>query len=119
VTPGRPLVVGGLAIALSCGAALTGCSTQEALANAQKACARVEIAIRDERAAQSATATRASSLRETALVEIRAALPFAAIAAGEDTSWQALEATLSESNRIPVSFLVHALSLQCQAPLAG
>ena len=38
---------------------------------------------------------------------------FAAEAAGEDTTWQALEATLSESNRVPVHYLLPALSAQC------
>jgi len=52
-------------------------------------------------------------LRTEALDQIRAALPLAAVAAGEDTTWQALEATLSESNRVPLRYLLPALSAQC------
>ncbi|MDA8197269.1 MAG: hypothetical protein M0019_08720 [Actinomycetota bacterium] len=49
-----------------------------------------------------------------ALNEIRQALPYAAIAAGTDGSWQPLEATLSETNRVPLSDLTSALSQECQ-----
>ena len=51
---------------------------------------------------------------QQALDEIRQALPFAAIAAGTDGSWQPLEATLSETNRVPLNDLVSALSQECQ-----
>ncbi|MDA8276862.1 MAG: hypothetical protein M0Z45_01495 [Actinomycetota bacterium] len=51
---------------------------------------------------------------QQALNLIREALPFAAIAAGTDGSWQPLEATLSETNRVPLSNLVSALSQECQ-----
>ena len=51
---------------------------------------------------------------QQALNVIREALPFAAIAAGTDGSWQPLEATLSETNRVPLSDLISALSQECQ-----
>ena len=69
-----------------------------------------------ERKATSATGARATLLKAEALDQVRLALPLAALAAGEDTSWQALEATLSESSRVPLSNLVTALSAQCSSP---
>ena len=44
--------------------------------------------------------------------------PLAAQAAGDDTTWQPLDATLSESNRVPLRFLLPALAAQC-AGVAG
>jgi uncharacterized protein YwlG (UPF0340 family) len=101
--------------ALSCGTLLTGCSNQ-ATSLASQACAHVERGLTAERKAASASRAQAVRLKEEALDQIRAALPLAAVAAGQDTAWQALEATLSESNRVPLKNLVIALAAQCASP---
>ena len=72
----------------------------------------------DLRRADAALGSAAVALRRQALIQLSDALPLAAIAAGEDTEWQALDATLSETSRVPERNLVHALSAQC-APLGG
>lgn len=56
---------------------------------------------------------KASADRSQALLELRLALPYASIAAGNDGLWQPLQATLGESNRVPESDLVTALQQQC------
>lgn len=56
---------------------------------------------------------QARQLQTEALDQIRAAVPLAAEAAGEDTTWQALEATLSESSRVPLHYLLPTLAAQC------
>jgi hypothetical protein len=56
--------------------------------------------------------------RQRALSLLRQALQPAAIAGSNDGDWQALMATLSESNRVPESKLVSALSAQCAESLA-
>ena len=71
-----------------------------------------------ERASGATSGAAANRLSLQALGDVRRALPLAAIAAGEDTSWQALEATLSETNRVPLPRLVRALTAQC-ASAAG
>ncbi len=109
------LVAGCIVFALVSGGLLTGCSSQ-ASSLASQACAHVERGLAMERKASSATGARATLLKAEALDQVRAALPLAALAAGEDTSWQALEATLSESSRVPLSNLVTALSDQCSSP---
>ena len=114
--PWPMLVAGCIVFALVSGGLLTGCSSQ-ASSLASQACAHVERGLAMERKASSATGARATLLKAEALDQVRAALPLAALAAGEDTSWQALEATLSESspcaNQQPV---LTALSDQCSSP---
>lgn len=102
-----------VAVTIGCGALLAGCSSQDAAPLAQQACADVEKGIQAENQASAAGPARASLLSTEALTQIRAAVPFAAEAAGDDTTWQALEATLSESNRVPLHYLLPALSAQC------
>ncbi len=110
----RPrLVAGFIILALACNLVLTDCSSQDAAPLAHQACAQVERALAAERQVASASAPRAAHLEAAALDDVRAALPLAALAAGDDTSWQALDATLSESNRVPLRYLLHALSDQC------
>jgi hypothetical protein len=110
------LVAGCILLALSCSAALTGCSNQDAAVLAKQACSHVELGLAAERKASSANRAQATRLEAEALDQVRAALPLAAVAAGEDTSWQALDATLSESNRVPLHYLVGALGAQCSNP---
>jgi len=107
-----PLVAGSLLLALVLGAALTSCSGQGSGSLAGQACAHIErgITAADEAASRPAQAAR---LRAEALAQIRVAVPLAAVAAGEDTTWQALEATLSESSRVPLRYLLPALQAQC------
>ena len=47
------------------------------------------------------------------MAQLRDALPLAATAAGEAGQYQALMATLDESDHLPESLLVHALGAQC------
>ena len=58
---------------------------------------------------------QASAQRAQAVAQLRDALPIAATAAGEAGQFQALMATLDESDHLPESLLVHALGEQCAA----
>jgi len=110
----RPrLVASFVGLALLCGTALTACAHQDASALADQACSKVERGLAAERQAESAGPLQGSRLKVEALGYIRAALPLAAVAAGEDMTWQALDATLSESNRVPLRYLLPALAAQC------
>ncbi len=116
----RPrLVASFVGLALLCGTVLTGCAHQDASGLVDQACSKIERGLAAERQAASAGPVEASRLKSEALGYIRAALPLAAVAAGEDTTWQALDATLSESNRVPLSYLLPALAAQCAGVSGG
>ncbi len=66
-----------------------------------------------KQAAQDPSAKGFVKKEKEALALLRKALPLAALAAGTNGVWQALQATLSESNRVPESHLIDALSRQC------
>ena len=94
------LALVGLALATSaCGASAT--------ANGTQACklVRQSLAI--------SAGNPSPSAQQRALELLRQALPLAAIAAGTNGSWQPLEATLSESNRVPLDHLRPALTAEC------
>jgi hypothetical protein len=117
--PARPrLIAGWVTLGLVCGAAFTGCSSQDAAPLASQACAHVERALTAAHKAAAAGPSEAAQLQSEVVDQVRAALPFAARAAGDNTTWQPLDATLSESNRVPVRLLLPALAAQC-AGVAG
>jgi hypothetical protein len=96
--------------------ALAGCATSDGTALARQACGHVDRSLTLYRSslAQHDPAT-ARAQQAAALLQLRDALPSAATAAGQDGQYQALMATLSESDHLPESLLVHALSAQCAA----
>jgi len=109
----RHLVGGGLILALACGAGIAGCSSQDSQALVNRACSHIERGLAAAHEAASVSPAQAMQLQAEALDQIRAAVPLVAVAAGEDTTWQALEATLSESSRVPLRYLLPALAAQC------
>lgn len=81
-----------------------------------RACSKVENSIRlYDRGVRSTNASTRIRYLTNATELLREALPLAALAAGTSGRWQALQATLSESNRVPESYLVTALEQQCSA----
>jgi hypothetical protein len=104
-------------------ASLTGCANHDALSLARKACAHVDRSITLYRKARSdPDPVRAAAERAQASEELGAAMPDAAIAAGESSQWQALMTTLSETSRVGEVDLLSALAAQCAAtrgPFAG
>ncbi len=93
---------------------LASCASQAGTALAQKACVEVNKSIAIYNSAMHTTnPTTRNTLLAHSLALLRTALPTSAVAAGENPSWQALSATLSESSRVPESYIVHALSREC------
>lgn len=105
------LVSSGAVLATSCGASASSLGHQ--------ACEDVgrSLSIYAQSTKTDNTA-RAEKERQRALSLLREALQPAAIAGSDDGDWQALMATLSESNRVPESKLVSALSAQSAQSLA-
>ena len=106
--------------ALAVAVVLAGCASSDGTALALQACTHVErsVALYDSSLHQ-ADPRRAGSERQRAVVQLHEALPTAATAAGEDGQYQALMSTLAESDHLPESLLVHALSAQCAAARSG
>ena len=102
-------------LALACGAGIAGCSSQDSQALVNRACSHIERGLAAAHEAASVSPAQAMQLQAEALDQIRDAVPLAAEAAGDDTTWQALEATLSESSRAPLRYLLPALASQCEA----
>jgi len=123
VTPSRPLATRLFAPLVSTAllaVALAGCGGGSSSALGHTACVDVSRSLRAYSAAGRArTAVAAAADRARALSQLRDALQPAALAAGSDGQWQALEATLSESSRVAESELVTALSAQCAQTLSG
>lgn len=114
MTPRRPgRIVAALAACLVAGAGLTACSHGDALSLARQACGHVQRSIALYERSTTAGPTAGQADTAAALAQLRAALPLAATAAGEDAQWQALVTTLAESSRVPEADLVPALEAQC------
>lgn len=98
-----------------CALALSACGRSSGQ-YASQACGLVNrsISIYDQ-AAKDPGGKGSAAKEDEALTLLRKALPLAALAAGTNGVWQALQATLSESNRVPESRLIGALSQQCAA----
>lgn len=102
----------GLAVAASL--SLSACANSNSFGLAKQACNHVETSIRLYKDATSDTnQALAQKQANSALMQLRKALPLAAQAASDSGQWQALMTTLSESSRVSESHLVHALKLQC------
>lgn len=99
---------------VACG--LSGCASHDGADLARQACGHVERSLTLYQASLHATNPAVSTAQQSeAITQLRDALPIATIAAGQAGQYQALMATLAESDDLPESLLVHALSAQCAA----
>jgi hypothetical protein len=95
---------------------LAGCASRDGTDLARQACTHVERSIALYRASLHAADPAAATAQQSqATAQLRDALPMAATAAGEAGQYQALMATLAESDHLPESLLVHSLGEQCAA----
>jgi hypothetical protein len=112
--------VGALCAAGALAGTLGGCAQSNGTALAQQACRYVSRSLVLYSASLDSSEPQvAAAKRSEALVQLNDAIPDAATAAGEDGEYQALMATLAESDHLPESLLVHALSAQCASADAG
>jgi len=121
--PGR-LRVGRASLAMctvavvACG--LSGCAGHDGTDLARQACRHVEQSLTLYKASlHAASPSVATAQQAQAVNQLRDALPLASTAAGEAGQYQALMATLAESDHLPESLLVHALGAQCAAAQTG
>jgi hypothetical protein len=95
---------------------LGGCANQDGTDLARQACRHVDRSLTLYQASLHASDAAAARAKQSeAMAELRDALPLASTAAGQAGQYQALMATLTESDHLPESLLVHALGAQCTA----
>jgi hypothetical protein len=108
------------AISVLAAIGLQGCANSDALGLVRQACVHVQRSLVLYQQSTTAASPGVAQAEGTgALDQLRAALPLAATAAGENAQWDALETTLSESSRVPESDLVRALQAQCADVASG
>ncbi len=95
---------------------LAGCANHDGTDLARQACRHVRSSLALYQSSLHAPSPAVATAQQSqAVAQLRDALPLAATAAGEAGQFQALMATLAESDDLPESLLVHALSAQCAA----
>ena len=105
------------AVGLTLGAvSLSACGTGASVTDARTACGFITKAIAlEHRSLQPGLSkTTQTALSNAALSELLHATPYAAAATSADGSWNPLQTTLEEANRVPLRFEVPALTRLCQ-----
>ena len=111
---GRAAGAAGASLALAL--VLAGCANQDGVSLARQACRHVDRSLALYRTSLQDEGAQASGVhRQEAMAQLRQALPLASGAAGDAGEFQGLMSTLAESDHLPESLLVHALSAQCAA----
>lgn len=105
-------------LVLAAGSLVSACGSSTSATGAA-ACKDVTRSLALYHRSEQQSGATAAHTRADALTALRHALRKAALIGSAGGSWQALAATLQESNRVPESDLVHALSAQCAALTGG
>jgi hypothetical protein len=96
--------------------AIAGCGTQPGDALARQACTYVSSSISlYESGLATKDPKKKAALLDEASNRLQMALQPASLATTDNSSWQALMTTISESSRVPESVLVSSLEAQCFA----
>ena len=109
-------VLGPLTALVISSVVLSACGTNGAVADARASCVLVKraIAIQVQSEAPSLSAARRATLEGQAMGELLKATPKAADATSIDGSWNALQTTINESERVPLKNLVPSLTRLCK-----
>ncbi len=96
--------------------ALSGCGVGGAVADARRSCVHVKaaLALQTQSAAKGLTTSQRQALQTRALTELLKATPLAAAATSADGTWNPLQTTLQEANRVPLQYEAPALTRLCQ-----
>ncbi len=109
-------VLGPLTALVLASVILSSCGTNGAVADARASCVLVKraIAIQVRSEAPNLSANRRASLEGRAMGELLKATPMAADATSLDGSWNALQTTINESERVPLKDLIPSLTRLCK-----
>ena len=103
----------GIVVVVGCSVGLTACSNN-GVSLARQACTHIGKSIAlYQQSTTDTDPTQSRALAEQAYIQLRAALPLTAQAAGQNGLWQALMTDVAESNRVSESHLVASLQDQC------
>lgn len=110
----RPLSI--LAPLLIAGVLLGSCGVGGAVTEARHSCRFVTKAlmIQKQSEAPGLTAAQRTTLQANALAELLKGTQYAANATSMDGSWNALQTTINEAERVPLSDVVASLARICQ-----
>jgi len=105
----------GAALALAA-VALSGCGVGGAVTQARQACVHIKVALalQTQSEAKGISAAQRTHLETEALTELLKATPLAAAATSADGTWNPLQTTLEEANRVPLQYEAPALTRMCQ-----
>ena len=97
------------------GVALSSCGVGGAVSEARESCRYVHkaLAIEQRSSAPSLSPTQKANLEATALAELLKGTQAAAEATSIDGSWNALQTTINEAERVPLSDVVASLTRIC------
>jgi len=84
------------------------------VSEARKACGFVGEALKISKQAQAATGAEQTRLANNAMATLIRATPFAARATSADGQWNALQTTIGEAQRVPITDLAPSLRRICQ-----
>ena len=109
----RVALVGAL---ITAGITLSSCGTGAGVSDARVACRYVAkaLTLQHESTQPGVSPARRAALQKQALTEILLAQPSAAQATSADGSWNPLQTTIEEANRVPLQFEAPALTRLCQ-----
>jgi hypothetical protein len=93
---------------------LTGCGFGAGVTDARQACGYVNHALKLEKLALGATGAAKVRLESNAMATLIRATPFAARATSADGQWNALQTTIGEAQRVPISDLAPSLRRICK-----
>ena len=105
----------GVALAIAT-LSLSGCGVGGAVTDARHACVHIKaaLALETQSEAKGLSATVRNQFKTKALTELLKATPLAAAATSADGTWNPLQTTLQEANRVPLQYEAPALTRLCQ-----
>jgi hypothetical protein len=93
---------------------LAGCGFGAGVSEARQACGYVGHALKLEKLAEGASGAKKIRLENNAMAVLIRATPFAARATTADGQWNALQTTIGEAQRVPISDLASSLRRICK-----
>jgi hypothetical protein len=96
------------------GTLLAGCGTSAGVAEARHACSYVAQALKLEQRAKSLSGSAQAQMQSDAMATLIRGNSYAARATSADGQWNALQTTIGEAQRVPISDLAPSLRRICQ-----
>ncbi len=98
------------------GLTLSACGNSSAIANARQACHEVKIALATQKKSEAPglSVSEVDALQSLALGQLLKGSSYAARATTADGSWNVLQTSINESERVPLKYTAATLTRICQ-----